>query len=288
VIKESVVRFGPQAALVGVLTDPDPSVAVAGAPAVLLLTAGFLHRVGPHRLHVDLARRLAEAGYPALRFDMAGVGDSSLPSGIGPDDVRSVDDVRAAMDHLAERRRAERFVLIGLCSGAGAAYETAIADPRVSCSILLDGPAYPTLGYRLRYYAARLRDPDRVRGFIERRIKRALGAFGLQGDSARSEAGPSSTSDAAPVVFELSIPPRAEVERRLNDLARRGTAVLFVYTGEHDGYLYDRQFREMFPRLDPRGLIEHRYLSRSDHTFTPLEDRRDLIHTVVEFVSSRR
>ena len=38
--------------------------------------AGLIYRIGPRRFSVKLARALAEAGIPTLRFDLAGVGDS--------------------------------------------------------------------------------------------------------------------------------------------------------------------------------------------------------------------
>ena len=42
----------------------------------VFLSAGLLHRVGPHGLHVRLARELAQMGFSSLRVDLAGTGDS--------------------------------------------------------------------------------------------------------------------------------------------------------------------------------------------------------------------
>ena len=70
------MRFGPDEQLVGILTHPE----AASSTAVTILNAGVLHRIGPHRLHVLLARRLAELGFHALRLDLGGIGDSVASS----------------------------------------------------------------------------------------------------------------------------------------------------------------------------------------------------------------
>ena len=78
-MKEEAVVFGATSSLVGVVTDP-----VVGArdkedlPAIILLNAGIAHRVAPHRLYVNMARRFADMGFTVLRFDFSGVGDSPL------------------------------------------------------------------------------------------------------------------------------------------------------------------------------------------------------------------
>ena len=74
-MSERVVTFGGQGELVGVLSQPD--VVRPSAPWVLLWNTGLHPRVGPCRLNVQLARRLAALGIPSLRFDLSGLGDSA-------------------------------------------------------------------------------------------------------------------------------------------------------------------------------------------------------------------
>jgi hypothetical protein len=76
VSREKVVRFGREAKLVGILSEPQGAAGSAREPMVLLVNSGILHRVGACRFHVRLARRLAEDGVSALRFDFSGIGDS--------------------------------------------------------------------------------------------------------------------------------------------------------------------------------------------------------------------
>src|SRR3954447_26582491 len=75
VVRDEVLRIGPEQQLAGIFSHPEASAVPAARPAVVLLNAGVLHRVGPHRLHVQLARRLAALGFASLRLDLGGIGD---------------------------------------------------------------------------------------------------------------------------------------------------------------------------------------------------------------------
>jgi pimeloyl-ACP methyl ester carboxylesterase len=139
-MKETVIRFGDDAGLVGILTDP--ATVHADRPAVLLLNAGLVHRVGPNRLYVKLARSLAEAGHLAFRFDFSGTGDSAPRTDGLPVEDSAVVETRAAMDELARCRQADRFILIAICSGAGFSFRTALSDPRVAGVALINPAAH--------------------------------------------------------------------------------------------------------------------------------------------------
>jgi len=73
-----------------------------------------------HRGFLDLAKRLARAGFPVLRFDYHGCGDS--PGEIDEASLETwVDDVCAAAIHMRGRSRASRLCLVGLRLGANLA-----------------------------------------------------------------------------------------------------------------------------------------------------------------------
>jgi len=60
-MKEEVLQFGKRSSMVGILHSP------AGTPnpelpAVLLLNAGLIHRIGPNRIYVKMARQFAPEG----------------------------------------------------------------------------------------------------------------------------------------------------------------------------------------------------------------------------------
>src|SRR5689334_20064244 len=69
---ENAIVFGGDVRLVGIVTTPAET--RADRTGVILLNAGVVHRVGPNRLYVTLARRLAQAGLTVLRFDHSGIG----------------------------------------------------------------------------------------------------------------------------------------------------------------------------------------------------------------------
>jgi exosortase A-associated hydrolase 1 len=120
--------------LLGVLARP----AQAAATGVLVIVGGPQVRAGSHRQFVLTARHLAAAGFPALRFDVRGMGDSTGPQRsfeqIGPDIGAAIDAFTAACPGL------ERVALWGLCDGASAAllYLHQTRDPRVAGLLLLN------------------------------------------------------------------------------------------------------------------------------------------------------
>ena len=139
-LREEVLRAGADRSLVGILSKP-----TTGANercGVLLLNAGLVHRVGPARLWVQLARRLCERGHAVLRLDFSGVGDSPQGAQVARFEHSAPLEARAAMDALAESCGVRRFALIGLCSGAEIAFKTALADPRVCVLVLVNPPRF--------------------------------------------------------------------------------------------------------------------------------------------------
>jgi len=142
----------------------DPLVGVVHAPADLCGTTGVVvvvggpqYRAGSHRQFLQLARHLAAAGYPVLRFDYRGMGDS----GGQPRDFRGVDeDIRAAVDALlATDPRLRSVVLFGLCDAASAALMYAASDPRVRGLMLANPWVRTEVGlaqaYVEQYYGGR-------------------------------------------------------------------------------------------------------------------------------------
>ena len=74
---EKAVRFTNEKGhtLHGILHLPDEGVATRGT-GLVWLSAGQKVRQGAWRMNVAVARRLAAAGIPTLRFDYRGIGDS--------------------------------------------------------------------------------------------------------------------------------------------------------------------------------------------------------------------
>ena len=116
---ETALVFGePGARLVGVLTTPEaPS--PSGDLGVVVVVGGPQYRVGSHRQFVLLARDLAVAGFPVLRFDYRGMGDAEGEPATFEDTAPDIQ--RALAQLLRQCPQVRRVVLWGLCDGASAA-----------------------------------------------------------------------------------------------------------------------------------------------------------------------
>lgn len=273
--REKAIKFGASS-LVGIVTEPAPGSDSEGKPAFILLNSGILHRVGSCRLSVRLARSLSASGHTCLRFDYSGIGDSDPRRDALPFEQSSVLETREAMDFLAKARGAKEFVLLGLCSGADMAHDTAAVDDRVKGLMLLDAWAYRTPMYYFKYYAPKVfkwrvwqhsirvrwqmlrgtyrgwRAPDPVQG-VELEVARYLRVF----------------------------PPKERVERELRSFVERGIRMYFLWTGGLKEYNHRGQYAASFRRLAFNGLLREEHLAAADHIVTGLPQQEYLLTNVV-------
>lgn len=274
---EITLSVGPDQNLIGVLTAP------IGPPkelAVLLLNAGVVHRIGPHRTSVKIARHLAQQGYTAVRFDASGVGDSRPPLDAAPYAQQAVLDIRTVMDYLASERGLKRFALFGICAGAVRGYQTAAVDDRVAGVFMFDGYAYPTFRSHLIQYALRARRmtlrrlPAAIAQHTRLATSRVLSVLARQGKT-----------NAEPAL--ASRPTREEYADTMQKIVDRGVQVSMMFSGTvfHE-YSYAGQMRDAFRR--------HRFIDRivcvhapeTDHLVSSLIAQRRLIEHVDDWIAS--
>lgn len=215
--------------LVGILhrpAEPRPRgvVIVVGAPQI---------RVGSHRQFVLLARHLAEAGFPVLRFDYRGLGDSG---GEFLGFLQIEDDIRAAIDTLfSEIPGLRDVVLWGLCDGATAISLYAAADARVGAMVLVNPWVFGGRGMARarvrRYYLTRLASADLWRGLARGEvnpIRLAAGALGAAFKSTSRE--PAAAAPATQRVSSYAGAPG--LPRRVADgMLAFGGRVLVILSG---------------------------------------------------------
>ncbi len=273
--RERVLRLGPDGRLVGIVTEPASR--TRDLPVFLMLNAGVVHRVGPNRIYVSMARRLAATGFATCRFDVSGLGDSlTRRDGLPYEDARLA-DTREAMDHVQRALGVDRFVTLGLCSGADHAFRVALADERTVGSVLLDGYSYPTA----QHHAERRRERW---GEIRRRLldfpawKRVLtGRHPIWG---AVRARLLRRKDLR-LQFVMDVPPREEAEAGVQRLVQRGVRLLFIYTARQAAYyLSAAETGEAFPPVPPSGAIRVRCMPDSDHEFTLLTRRAQVLDAV--------
>jgi len=159
--EQAMAITGADFAMLGLLCMPAGHIPVQRT-AVVIVVGGAQYRVGSHRQFVHLARRLAGAGYPVLRFDLPGMGDS--PGDSVPFE-QTAPHIGAAIDATLHASGADRIVLWGLCDGASASllYLQATQDARVQGLVLLNPWVRSEAGLaRARvkhYYRQRLLEP---------------------------------------------------------------------------------------------------------------------------------
>lgn len=276
--REVVVTFGANRGLVGVLTLPVGERNPA-APHVILINSGVIHRVGSNRLHVVLARALADIGVTTFRFDLSGIGDSERPAEALSlrDSVER--DIADACDSLASTQKGERFVLVGLCSGAHDALCSALREPRAAGAVLLDIPG-PFQGWRHMAYdlAAKVSRPNswpsRWRGVVRylRVLKELPRMAALQAGKEYTIGSRQSGS-------------RQRMRGQLETLLARGAKLLVVFTpGMDRNYNHRSQFHNTFPQVAAHPSLAYDYLADSDHLFSTRAMRAQVVDLIVRWV----
>jgi exosortase A-associated hydrolase 1 len=154
----------------------------AGKVGLLIVTGGNETRAGAFAGQAHLAARIAALGYPVLRFDRRGVGDSSGTNALF---TGSAPDIAAALAAFRkEQPQVQRVVAFGNCDGASALMLQAGAG----CdALVLANPwtfdaadeAPPPAAIRQRY-AAKLANPREVWRLLTGGVSLRKLAGGLQ------------------------------------------------------------------------------------------------------------
>ena len=275
---EKIYTFGKDARLMGVLANPDTGTPKQCTPAVLLWNAGLLHRVGPYRLYVDLARKLASMGFLVFRFDVSGKGDSETHKDSRSYKQRAVSDIREAMDFLSTKKEVNAFVLIGLCSGADDAHSAAVSDSRVSGAVFLDGYGYRTWGYYVHHYGPRFFSLSKWKNFLRRNYS------GLLEETREDE----HEAEILNKILERKFPPKKDVSADLVELVARGVNLLYIYSGgvAYHYYNYRGQFKDMFRSIDFQDRLQLEYFNEAGHTYPRLRDRDKVMTTISRWMST--
>jgi hypothetical protein len=282
-LKEAALLFGAGKSLVGVITDPPSDVQAGERPAVVLLNAGLLHRVGPNRLYVKLARRLAASGFVVVRFDLSGIGDSRAVGERSTFSQRAVAETRTCMDLLAASRGARRFIVGGLCSGADNALLAAGEDARIVGALLIEPVSdAPSAGQLLESYRARLLRPSSWLRFLTGRSE-AWSALAELMSARRARSRAVGIRGSRPVEPAAAAPPAPESQPSGGQMRRfleRGGALCLVYSAGNPGhYHYRRVLRRELMGV-PTSLLRVEVVEEADHVFTPLEAQARLVNAV--------
>lgn len=245
--------------LTGVLARPEAS----GDIGALIVVGGPQTRVGSHRQFVLLARALAAAGHPALRFDYRGMGDSSGEKrgfeGVAPDIAAAIDAFQEACPAVT------RVVLWGLCDAASAIlmYLDETRDPRVAGLCLLNpwvrSPATLAKTQIKHYYGQRLLQ----REFWFKLFSGRLDVAGAVAEFAGKLARASAKNGVAPrLTFQ---------DRMLRGLDAFPGPVLLILSGNDYTAKEFLEFTAAAPAWHPalsRPALTRVDIEAADHTFS--------------------
>jgi pimeloyl-ACP methyl ester carboxylesterase len=281
-VRERIVRFDVRQSLAGILSTSRD--ARERAPCVVLVNAGIVHRVGPNRLYVDIARALAAQGYTVLRFDLSGLGDSEGAAGGVSLSESAIADIKAAMEYLEQSRKATTFLIGGLCSGANYSMLASFADARVVGVLMIDPTVARTrystlvhLGRRLRHAATwgallTLRHPVWRRSIGRLRNLAVVQAANAQsGRRALAQTGRDDSTG---------------VRTLLEQAIARGVQLMLVFTGGvNHVYNYRNQLFDLLPGFDFRQQLRLEYMPETDHSVSDGASRAKLMQSIGEWMA---
>jgi alpha-beta hydrolase superfamily lysophospholipase len=308
-VRESVHQLSTIPHLFGIISEATKS--SAPTPWVVLLNSGAAHRIGPGRLHVQLSRHLASLGYPCLRMDIGGLGDSRAAPNREENDTyasTAFRDVAIACDYLQRLQPSRPIILMGLCSGAYTAFQCAaqLPHPALIESIMLnpltfcwkDGMSLsdsPT--HRLRawhYYRSFIFNPTSWRQLLT-----TNGSMGIKGAAQRlhQRLFPHIDSVAVSTVTKpvddgpyssYGHPAKENLKADLKRVvAASRNLVLIVSETDPGHFLLMHKARRVATHLIRTGKLKCFFINNSDHTFSTETARQALSQTLSEYLKSR-
>jgi exosortase A-associated hydrolase 1 len=249
--------------LVAVLARPSP----CGDTGVVIVVGGPQYRAGSHRQFVLLARALAAAGVPALRFDVRGMGDATGPMQSFESSAEDLDSAIGAM--VSSCPTVRRVVLWGLCDAASVIllHAESSRHPKVGGLVLVNPWVRSDASYAktqlVHYYAKRLLQREFWKKVLRFDVDLADGAASI----ARHVSNAGRGAQRAGGRFQ---------DRMAAGLRAFSGPVLLLLSGQD---LTAREFLE-YAGNDPawRGLLDEPRVSRSDfadadHTFSTASAR---------------
>lgn len=271
-LRETPHVFGDHRNLMGVMTLPSGE---RRETAVIMVTAGMVHQVGPFRLHVEMARELAKEDIASFRFDLSGIGESLAVGGKGGSLQRAAAEIGHAMNLIEAEYGIKEFYLFGLCSGADDSFYAAQQDNRIRGAVMMDGCGYKTSRYTMHkllgHFLRRSVNPQKWIDVVNRRFNQ--------------DSDPSYSVPMGDDIREF--PEQREAALQIQALVHRDARLRFIYTGGvAEYYNYERQFWDMFADVKFNKYVSTVFFPDMDHVAFLEEDRATLVNDVVRWAAA--
>lgn len=259
------VLLGEHRHLFGMMTVPESVTRNAG---VIILNAGLLHNVGPFRLHIDIAEALSRSGFPVLRIDQSGKGESANRTGRSRLDTMMLD----YEDCLRELRRigVTNIIIIGLCSGADDGLIIASQKDSVAGLVMMDGYSRRTWRYFFEHYKKRILSAKEWKRLSSRLI-----------DPGRHRNDYRGTEEAAMNIRGWTSD--EEMFQYFQKTFSHDAKVLAIFTSGQDYYNKHGQLVSCIGHRESSGTLEEIFFEDADHTYTVCEHRDRLISSITSW-----
>jgi hypothetical protein len=274
--QEVICTFGRNNNLQGITCIPEKDDADY---MLVLLNAGAIHKVGPFRMNVDIARHVAENHIKSFRFDVGGLGDSEKVQSSSSYEETVINDIKDALNYLESKYGIKRFIVIGLCTGADYSHKIATKDDRVAGCIWLDGYGYPTAKFYFYRYAPILISPKRILKllskilFFDKLFRKNKAVSLLAGNNVND--------------YVWKLPPKKSYIDDMLLISNRGVKCLYIFTGGvFEYYNYGEQFNDAFGKYDFMKHVQVEYLAKANHTYVILQDKQDLKERITKWLKS--
>lgn len=290
-MSETALSFTCQdTTLVGILHKPEKPLRRG---ILIIVGGGPQFRAGGHRQLTLWARHLCANGYPVLRFDYRGMGDSH---GEFRGFLEIDDDIRAAIDCLtAEVPELDEIVLWGECDAASAILFYAYRDTRVKGAVLLNpwvrteaGEAKAILRF---YYLQRIMQPSFWKKLFAGKIN-PLASLNSALDLMRKvrakqeENVPSRPQDQLGEAIPRTLP---LTESLLLGMSKFSGSMMLVLSGRD---LIAREFENLVDgsaewqaQLNLKAVTKHN-MPEADHTFSSASQRNQVVGWALNWLQS--
>jgi pimeloyl-ACP methyl ester carboxylesterase len=309
-IREQVLTVDGLPALFGILAEPAGQQSTGELPLVVVLNAGASYRVGPHRLNVQLARELAAQGFRCLRLDLAGLGDSIADDRDLENDPYSATmfrDIDHVLKHAQTELGQQQVVLVGLCSGAYAAFQSAaqFTNPALVESLLInpltffwkegmsiESPEAAAITERHYYLLAAIRPGNWWRLITGRTQIGLSGAAALVTGHLLRRLRPRQAASIASWSpghdGKVRHPEHDDLPGDLRRAVAAGRHLAFFFSASDPGYplLKFRAWR-VLKALRRSGKVRCEFFENADHTFSRRQPRQSLIQAIIRHLKSR-
>jgi hypothetical protein len=287
-VRERLLARDEAGGLFGIVSEPvDP--ADGNGRCLILLNSGSVHHIGPARMYVELARRLASQGFRVCRADLGGLGDSPGRAGSRENDPYApgaIDDVGQLVRALSPSSAGSRIALAGLCSGAWAAFHGGLGVEGVTDVVLINPDFYgerSVVGERsatprptdFSRYKRSARQWDKWKKVLMGRANLVKAARVLWSQALLAGAAWRSRIAGN----------RHPLEDDLGRLAEAGVRVGFIFSRGDSGEDFLRMHGRLgVERLARLGLLRQATVSDSDHTLSAPGSRSKLEATLCEWL----